>query len=174
MSNTVLCEIRDGIATLTLNRPDRLNAVSYELADALLAHLDDLEVDDRVRAVILTGAGGKAFSAGGDIHEFYESVKQGPARAVRDFVRRGQAMTARIEAFPKPRHRRAAPTALPMAGGLPRFTEASSTRPLLSMFAWASGRPLASPSGRSPSGTPSAVRGDSPAAPASPGSARVS
>ncbi|SLN71182.1 crotonase/enoyl-CoA hydratase family protein [Oceanibacterium hippocampi] len=102
MSNTVLCNIDDGIATLTLNRPGKLNAISYELADTLLGHLDDLEIDPLVRAIILTGAGDTAFSAGGDIHEFYESVKQGPVRAVKDFVRRGQAMTARLEAFPKP------------------------------------------------------------------------
>jgi enoyl-CoA hydratase/carnithine racemase len=102
MSDTVLCNIDDGIATLTLNRPEKLNAISYELADTLLAHLDDLEIDARVGAVVLTGAGDKAFSAGGDIHEFYKSVKQGPVKAVKDFVRRGQTMTARIEAFPKP------------------------------------------------------------------------
>jgi len=64
--------------------------------------LDDIEDDDRVRAIILTGAGDRAFSAGGDIPEFSESVKQGPAAAVKAFVRRGQAMTSRLEAFGKP------------------------------------------------------------------------
>ena len=52
--------------------------------------------------MILTGAGERAFSAGADITEFSESVRQGPDAAVQAFVRRGQAMTARIEAFPKP------------------------------------------------------------------------
>jgi enoyl-CoA hydratase len=52
--------------------------------------------------VILTGAGERAFSAGADIHEFSRSVAQGSDTAVRDFVRRGQAMTARMEAFGKP------------------------------------------------------------------------
>lgn len=102
MSDPVLCDIDDRIATLTLNRPEKLNAISYDLADALMAHLDALEVDERVGAIVLTGAGDQAFSAGGDIHEFYESVRAGPATAVRDFARRGQAMTARLEAFPKP------------------------------------------------------------------------
>ncbi|MDQ0315175.1 crotonase/enoyl-CoA hydratase family protein [Amorphus orientalis] len=102
MSDPVLCEIDDRIATLTLNRPDKLNAISYGVADALMTHLDALEMDGRAGAVILTGAGDKAFSAGGDIHEFYESVRADPATAVRDFVRRGQAMTARLETFPKP------------------------------------------------------------------------
>lgn len=98
----VLYGVSDGIATLTLNRPAKLNAINYAMADALLARLDRLEVEGAVRAVILTGAGEQAFSAGGDIHEFSESVAAGPETALRDFVRRGQAMTARIEAFSKP------------------------------------------------------------------------
>ena len=102
MSDPVLCAIADGIATLTLNRPEKLNAIDYATADALLAALDGLETDPAVGAVIVTGAGDRAFSAGGDIHEFSESVRKGVATAVRDFVRRGQAMTARLEAFPKP------------------------------------------------------------------------
>lgn len=102
MSKTVLCEASDGIAILTLNRPDKLNAINYEMADTMMVLLDVLEADASVGAIILTGAGGKAFSAGADIAEFSESVRLGPAAAVRDFVRRGQSMTARLEAFPKP------------------------------------------------------------------------
>lgn len=102
MSSPVLCEIADGIATLTLNRPEKLNAIDYAMADALLALLDTLEADAGVRVVILTGAGERAFSAGGDIPEFSESVRHGADTAVRDFVRRGQAMTSRMEAFGKP------------------------------------------------------------------------
>jgi enoyl-CoA hydratase len=102
MSSTVLCEIAGGIATLTLNRPDKLNAINYAMIDTLLGLLDRLEADSAVRALILTGAGERAFSAGGDIPEFSESVRRGPEAAVREFVRRGQAMTARLEAFPKP------------------------------------------------------------------------
>ena len=102
MSQPVLCEIADSIATVTLNRPEKLNAIDYAMADALLALLDELESDAAVGAVILTGAGERAFSAGGDIHEFSQSVARGQDAAVRDFVRRGQAMTARLEAFPKP------------------------------------------------------------------------
>ena len=72
------------------------------MADTLLALLDVLEADDSVGAVIVTGAGDKAFSAGADIAEFSESVRRGPSTAVREFVRRGQSMTSRMEAFPKP------------------------------------------------------------------------
>jgi enoyl-CoA hydratase/carnithine racemase len=102
LSDTVLLDISNRIALLTLNRPERLNALSYALIDALMAALDRVETDADVRAVIITGAGERAFSAGADIHEFTESVGQGRATALRDFVRRGQAMTARLEAFRKP------------------------------------------------------------------------
>jgi len=102
MSDAILLEIKDGIALITLNRPDKLNALNYELIDRLMAVLDAIEVDASVRAAVLTGAGERAFSAGADIHEFSGSVRDGVNTAVRDFVRRGQAMTARLEAFRKP------------------------------------------------------------------------
>ncbi|MDJ0946001.1 MAG: crotonase/enoyl-CoA hydratase family protein [Kiloniellales bacterium] len=102
MPSPIICEIAEGIATLTLNRPEKLNAISYAMADALLDRLDALEADADVRAIILTGAGETAFSAGADIHEFSESLRQGADAALRNFVRRGQAMTARLEAFEKP------------------------------------------------------------------------
>jgi enoyl-CoA hydratase/carnithine racemase len=90
MSDPMLFEIDDGIALITFNRPDKLNALNYDLIDRLMAVLDTIETDAAVRAVILTGAGERAFSAGADIHEFAGSV------------RCGQAMTARLEAFRKP------------------------------------------------------------------------
>src|SRR5437588_8073443 len=74
MSDSVLIEIEDEIALITLNRPQRLNALDYELIDRLMAALDRVEVEARVRAIILTGAGERAFSAGADIHEFSGSV----------------------------------------------------------------------------------------------------
>lgn len=102
MTEPVLCEIRDRVAVLTLNRPEKLNALNYALIDRLLAILDAIETDDAIRAVILTGAGEHAFSAGADIHEFSVSVAEGADAALRDFVMRGQRLTARLEAFRKP------------------------------------------------------------------------
>ena len=102
MTETVLLERRDTIAVLTLNRPDRLNALDYATNDRLLDRLDAIEEDDGIRAVVITGGGDRAFSAGADIHEFAESMKAGVDVAVKDFVRRGQTMTARLESFPKP------------------------------------------------------------------------
>ena len=59
----------DGVALITLNRPEKLNALSFGLARELDDALTQIEHDDGVQAVILTGAGERAFSAGADIHE---------------------------------------------------------------------------------------------------------
>lgn len=58
-------ENKDGIGVLTINRPERMNAVNWELCEAMTALLRELRTDDTVRVLVLTGAGG-AFSAGGD------------------------------------------------------------------------------------------------------------
>lgn len=65
----ILTERRDGVALITLNRPDKLNALSFGLMRELDDALTACEADDVVKAVILTGAGERAFSAGADIHE---------------------------------------------------------------------------------------------------------
>lgn len=91
----------DGVALLTLNRPERLNALDSRLIDALLAALDDIEHRPTVRAVVLTGAG-TAFSAGADVHELGEGIDHDAELAAAVFVTRGQRLTARIENFPKP------------------------------------------------------------------------
>jgi len=102
MSETVLLERHGAIALLTLNRPEKLNALNYATNDLLLHHLDTLERDGGIRALIITGAGSRAFSAGGDIHEFTQSISEGVDITLRDFCRRGQTMTARLESYPKP------------------------------------------------------------------------
>ncbi|MFQ6547719.1 crotonase/enoyl-CoA hydratase family protein [Aestuariibius sp. 2305UL40-4] len=102
MTDLITYDRKGAVVLLTLNRPEKLNAISYAANDRLLALLDAIETDRSIRAVILTGAGERAFSAGGDIPEFTESVKAGVDDAVRDFCKRGQTMTARLEAFPKP------------------------------------------------------------------------
>lgn len=102
MNDAVLFDASDRIAVLTLNRPEKLNALNYAMIDALMTRLDVIEAAPELRAVILTGAGARAFSAGGDIPEFARSVRSGANAALREFVRRGQRMTARLESFPKP------------------------------------------------------------------------
>ncbi len=66
---TLLLEIADGIATVTLNRPDHLNAISLEMRADFTALSEALFFDEAIRVVIFTGAG-RAFSAGGDIAHF--------------------------------------------------------------------------------------------------------
>src|ERR1051325_2434051 len=101
-ADLVLVEARGPGGLLSLNRPDKLTALDYPLIDRLMAVLDAVEEDDAIRAVVLTGAGERAFSAGADIAGFAPSVRRGQAAALGECVRRGQRMTARIESFPKP------------------------------------------------------------------------
>ncbi len=102
MTAPVLLDRHGPIALLTLNRPDKLNALNYATNDLILAHLNELEANESTRVVVITGAGRRAFSAGGDIHEFSRTIAEGIDVAVRDFCQRGQRMTARLENFPKP------------------------------------------------------------------------
>lgn len=69
MSDTVLVAIEDGIATVTFNRPDRLNAWDTPMRQKLAGALEELNTDVSVGAIILTGAGDRAFSAGQDLEE---------------------------------------------------------------------------------------------------------
>lgn len=101
MTNLVIFEQKNEVALLTLNRPQKLNALSYELIDELMAKLNQIEDDDQIRAVILTG-NGRAFSAGGDISQFTKSIGAGVEIAAKQFCRRGQNLTKYLENFPKP------------------------------------------------------------------------
>ena len=65
----IISERRDAVALITLNRPEKLNALSFPLMEELDDALSGYEADDDVKAVVLTGAGERAFSAGADIHE---------------------------------------------------------------------------------------------------------
>ena len=66
---TILASTTDGVAILTLNRPQVLNAMNHQLVAELDQAITEAEEDDDIRAVVITGAGQRAFSAGGDIHE---------------------------------------------------------------------------------------------------------
>lgn len=67
---TVLVERRGPVAVLTLNRPEKHNAMSHAMKSEIMAALRELDADDRVRVIVLTGAGDRAFIAGADIAEF--------------------------------------------------------------------------------------------------------
>jgi enoyl-CoA hydratase len=95
---TLLYERRDGIGYLTLNRPEKLNALNRKVMDELDACFQTLREDSEVRVVILTGAGEKAFAAGAEIKELAElSPVEG-----KEFARRGQEVLDCIENLGKP------------------------------------------------------------------------
>ncbi|MGH2687072.1 MAG: enoyl-CoA hydratase-related protein [Actinomycetota bacterium] len=78
----LLASIDDGVAVLTMNRPERRNALSGEMFDAMARVLADVEVDDDVGCVVLTGAGG-AFCAGGDVKGMASGDALGDGAAAR-------------------------------------------------------------------------------------------
>ncbi len=65
----ILVDIEDGVGIVTLNRPDTLNAMNRKLSSELHDAVKTLEADDAIGCIVITGAGERAFSAGGDIHE---------------------------------------------------------------------------------------------------------
>ncbi|MDP2657262.1 MAG: enoyl-CoA hydratase-related protein [Candidatus Deferrimicrobium sp.] len=79
MSEVVQVERNGGVATIRMNRPERLNAYNPEMGKALLSAVSDASVDPSVRCVVLTGEG-KAFSAGGDVESFAAFQDEGPGR----------------------------------------------------------------------------------------------
>jgi enoyl-CoA hydratase/carnithine racemase len=101
MNDVLTVRIEDRVALLTLNRPEKLNAMSEQMLAAILGALDGIELDVAVRAVVITGAG-RAFSAGADIAAFRPHIDAGPAEAVARFMRPGHRMTRRVESFCKP------------------------------------------------------------------------
>lgn len=101
MSNPMIFDLKGQVALLTLDRPDKLNALSNELLGAIMEALDRIELDPAVRAVVVTGTG-RAFSAGADIAGFRRHIEAGPAEAIAHFMRPGHQMTRRVESFAKP------------------------------------------------------------------------
>lgn len=98
MYKTLLVEIETGICIITLNRPDKLNALNKEVFNELDKAIDEVYNNPDIHSAIITGAGNKAFVAGADISEFLElKSEQAPQLA-----RRGQIVFDKIENSPKP------------------------------------------------------------------------
>lgn len=95
----VLKQLDSGILTLTINRPDSLNALNKQVIDALSAAIESAQDNRDVRVIIVTGSGAKAFVAGADIKEFADfTPEQG-----RDLAKRGQRdLFDRVERSRKP------------------------------------------------------------------------
>jgi enoyl-CoA hydratase len=96
--DTIKCEARDGVVFVTVNRPDKLNALNGQVIAELTDCFRGLGADAAVRAVILTGAGEKAFIAGADI----AVLATCDPVAARENARKGQLLTLTIERLGKP------------------------------------------------------------------------
>ncbi len=88
----------DGIAVVKINRPDKLNAMNTDVAKELITVFNNLDKDDSVKVIILTGEGDKAFSAGADI-EYMSKIT--PDESV-EYAKLGQLLTATVENVSKP------------------------------------------------------------------------
>jgi enoyl-CoA hydratase len=98
MYKTLLVEIENGICIITINRPDKMNALNKDVINELNAAIDEVNNNDVIRSAIITGAGNKAFVAGADISEF---INLGIEKAT-ELARRGQNVFDKIENSCKP------------------------------------------------------------------------
>jgi enoyl-CoA hydratase len=98
VSELILVQTTDGVRTVTVNRPEKLNSLNSEVLSQLDAAVAAAGVDPRVRCLIITGAGERAFIAGADIAEL---ATLSPLEG-REHARRGQAVIDRIERLPVP------------------------------------------------------------------------
>lgn len=96
--HTLLTELKDGVFTITVNRPEKMNALNGEVMEELAGAIREVYGRDDIKSALITGAGGKAFVAGADIAEFRElSASEGTALS-----ERGQRVFLQIENCPKP------------------------------------------------------------------------
>ncbi len=98
---TVLYAVADGVATITLNRPEVMNAFADDMREALYHRLREAEADTEVRCVVVTGAG-KAFCAGGDVANMASLQAQGDATPIRQRMLTGGEIVKFIHAMAKP------------------------------------------------------------------------
>jgi 2-(1,2-epoxy-1,2-dihydrophenyl)acetyl-CoA isomerase len=99
--NAVLLRRAGAVATIVLNRPEKLNAVDESIRSGLAAALDTVDRDVEVRVAVITGAG-RGFCAGGDIEKMVE-LKQGfHSASFREYLAAGHAVVRRIRQIPKP------------------------------------------------------------------------
>lgn len=94
----IIYEKSEGIATITLNRPEALNAFSKEVVEEILRALEDVKSDEDIRVIVLTGAGEKAFSAGADI----KAMAGMTALKARELSLMGEKLCVTLENMQKP------------------------------------------------------------------------
>jgi enoyl-CoA hydratase len=94
---TLLIDIAEGVATITINRPEKRNALNATVRREITTALDELRTNDDARVIVLTGAGDKAFIAGADIGEFAERTPLQQRAAME-----GRRVFDEVAAYPKP------------------------------------------------------------------------
>ncbi|MDT4968438.1 MAG: hypothetical protein QOJ64_3175 [Acidobacteriota bacterium] len=94
-------QVNDSVATITLNRPERLNALTFEVYRELTDTFAALREEDDVRVVVITGAG-SAFCSGGDVHDIIGELFQRDQQGLLDFTRLTCELIHNIRALPKP------------------------------------------------------------------------
>jgi len=94
----IIYEKSEGVATITINRPEALNAFSAEVVSEILQAIEDVKADESVRVVVLTGAGERAFSAGADI----KAMKGMNALKARELSQMGERLCSALENLEKP------------------------------------------------------------------------
>ena len=99
--DSILCDVRNHIGHITLNRPEGLNAIDLRMVRQLQCQLDAWAKDDEVYAVVLRGSGEKAFCAGGDIRSLYDSFKSGRTEHL-DFFVEEYALDLTLHHYRKP------------------------------------------------------------------------
>ena len=98
----VLFSIHDGHGRIVLNRPSALNALTLDMIDAISAQLAGWEMRADIRAITITGAGDRAFCAGGDVKALYDAKQRGDLGYLEDFYRREYALNYRLATYKKP------------------------------------------------------------------------
>jgi enoyl-CoA hydratase len=101
MTEDIIARVEGSAGRITLNRPKALNALNYPMVRAIMAALAEWRDDDRVKHVVIDGAGDRAFCAGGDIRAVYEAIPGDPDFA-RNFWRDEYRLNAMIARYPKP------------------------------------------------------------------------
>jgi len=96
----MLSRVKDGVGYITFNNPEKHNAVSIEMWDALEQILDGFRSSQDIRVIVLSGAGGKAFVSGADISKF--DKERSSKEAVLSYNKRTQKVYENLETFPKP------------------------------------------------------------------------
>ena len=99
-SEKMLSRVKDGVGYITFNNPEKHNAVSIEMWDALEQILDGFRSSQEIRVIVLSGAGGKAFVSGADISKF--DKERSSKEAVLSYNKRTQKVYENLETFPKP------------------------------------------------------------------------